>query len=281
LGLGQLVLFRILPALALLCLGLGLVLRIIALWRRPLPWRIPLTPGPRGAFEHLFYYLADQFVLPGFLGKRPWHWAIWAAMHLCLLLLALRHLRLVLDPVPEFMLWFLPLTAWVGYALPALLVLRLLRRIILRQAAYASRLADYLVLLLLLAACISGLYLKLLDRADLWAAKSLLMGLWGLDMSGLPWPGGTFILHFGLGLLLLALLPIPPLNHFLAPLFNPVRRMADHFKRRPHHNPWDKDHEDDELHRGVALPGEPPIKTVLDYQLYLRAQGREQADVKH
>ena len=274
-GSGQLVLFRILPALALLCLGLGLIWRLYAYWRKPNPWRIPLTPGPQGLFEHLLHYVGDQFALPGFLQKRPWHWALWAATHLCLLLLALRHLRLVLNPVPDFMIWFMPLTGWVGYLLPALLILRLVRRMAMAQVAYASRLADYLVLLLLLAACLSGLYLRLLARADLWAAKSLFMGLWGFETAGLPWPGGAFTPHFVLGLCLIALLPLSPLNHFLVPLFNPIRRLRDTSRRQRHCNPWDVEHQADELQRGVSLPGEPPLNTILDYQLYLRARREE------
>ena len=270
-GLGQLALFRLLPALALLSLGLGLVLRLRTLRQRPDPWRMPLTPGSDSLTSHLARFLGDQFLLHDFLSKKPWHWALWAATHLCLFILLLRHLRLILDPAPQFLLWLMPLTTWAGYLLAGLLVLRLVRRMVLAQLAFASRLVDYLLLLLLLVSCISGLCMRLLERADLWAVKSLLTGLWSLDGTALPWPGGMFIPHYLMGLLLIALLPFWPLNHYLAPVFNSIRRMRDTTRRKRHHNPWD--------HEYGAQSGDAPAKshpaqgaqTIADYRLRLRA----------
>ncbi len=269
-GLAQILIFRLLPCVALFICLFGIIRRLTILIKAPNPLHLPLTPAlkdRKGLWVTLFQ---DVFILPGLARRSPGRWLLWAGLHLCLLLLFLRHLRMVLDPVPGFIAALEPYSSLAGYLLPLILIIRILGRMISPHMAWISRASDYGAALLLLAAALSGLFLKLGLRADLWAAKSLLMGLWSLDFQARPWPGGSFIAHFVAGLAVIAWLPRSPLNHFLTPFFNPIRRMADNVRQRPHHNPWDFEHADDRV--GPLADGDaPPLRTIEDYRMELQA----------
>ena len=268
----QIMVFRLLPSLALFICILGLVRAIAGLLKAPVPLPMPLTPSAKGRWGRIARWWQDVFILPGLARSRPGHWLQWAALHTCLLLLVLRHLRLILDPVPGFVVVLQPFGSLAGYLLPALLAFRILRRMASPYLARVSRPIDYGVSLLLLLSALSGLFLKLAYRADLWAVKAQLTNMWSFDPSPLPWPGGAFLAHYFWGLAVIVWLPRSPLIHFLAPFFNPIRRMRGDIRQGRHENPWDHEYEQD----GSSLPAnggvDPPLRSIVDYQIELRAK---------
>lgn len=133
--------------------------------------------------------------------------------HGSLLLVLLRHLRYVLDPVPGWVWAVQPWGVVAGYLLPCSLVLIMVIRFLTRRELYSSR-ANLLLLAALLVISVSGVLMRAVWRTDLVGIKEFLMG--ALTFAPSPWPGGVLsTLHM---VLFLAIVPYLPTHIFTAPL---------------------------------------------------------------
>ena len=266
----QLVVFRLLPCLALLLFALGLILRLKNWAATPQPLKIPLSPTPVSLGGAVARAAGRGFGAIALLKKSPLLWLIWALFHLCLVFIFLSHLRFFLNPVPA---WIPALQApgiWAGYALPLLVLALLLRRLISRRLLYISNWGDYWPLVLILAISLSGLALRYLARVDLAAAKGFILGFMSLDFSPAPPLGLVFWLHFFLALALGLAFAFGKLSHGIGVMFNPVLTHRDNPRGKRHLNPWDREFVGDSPSMGALLPGEPGLWTLNNYRAHLK-----------
>ena len=143
------------------------------------------------------------------------------ALHVALLLVFMRHLRLVLNPVPEWVFWLNQWGLWAGYFLPVLLGLRLVRRFWSPGLFRFSGFSNYFPLYLLLATAVTGIMTKLAFPTDLVAVKVTALNFFQFKDMAHAWPGGMFPLHFLLGLVVIAWFPFGKLGHALCLFLNP------------------------------------------------------------
>jgi nitrate reductase gamma subunit len=261
--------YHVLPYVAALASAAGLGWRVWLWWRTPQPWQVVLMPAPRrlpGVWARLGRELMASPSL--WRGQR----ALWAGsglFHLCLLLVLLKHLRLVLNPVPDWVVWLQAPGSWAGALLPLTLLYLLARRLADDRLLLLSTRADYLLLALLLALAASGLWLKLGPRVPLEEVKDYLLGL--ATFSPRPAPaGGAFALHGLLALVLMLAAPFTKLLHGLAFFFNPVLAQRDSALLTRRVNPWDSQVEEGDLEARDLVEGERPFFTPGCYEDYLK-----------
>jgi nitrate reductase gamma subunit len=298
----------VLPYLAIgLFIG-GIVYRVVSWARVPVPFRIPTTCGQqkslswikqnkfenphngltalgRMALEVLFFRsllrntktelvegrrLAYGTVLSLWLGAMAMHWAF--------LIILIRHVRLLTDPVPGFVAFvesadgFLEVGVPVFYVTTIVFLLAaaylLYRRLASAQLRYISLVGDYFPLFLLLGIGISGFCLRHLTKTDVVAVKELAVG-WTSFAPVVPASISPLVYgHLALVCGLLAYLPFSKLTHMAGVFLSPTRNLANNNRRVRHVNPWDypvkvhpySEYEDElrEKMKSAGIPVEKP-----------------------
>ncbi|HEV2445126.1 MAG TPA: sulfate reduction electron transfer complex DsrMKJOP subunit DsrM, partial [Candidatus Sulfopaludibacter sp.] len=205
------------PYAALAILLAGLSWRVIRWSLAPVPFRIPTTCGQEKslpwirsnpiesphtaagaagrmaieilAFRSLFRNTGSRIEQGPRLIYREsrWLWLAAMAFHWSLLVILLRHLRLVMQPVPKLAIvldrldGFFQVGAPVVYltdgVILAALVYLLQRRIRNLQVRYFSLFTDYFALVLLLGIAISGIWMRYFARTDAVAVKQFAISL--------------------------------------------------------------------------------------------------------
>jgi len=295
----------VLPYLAVVLFVGGLIYRVLGWANVPVPFRIPTTCGQqrslpwirqaklenpdtawgvvgRMALEVLLFRsllrntktdlraggkLAYGISLTLWAGAMLFHWTM--------LIVVLRHLRLLTEPVPLAITWleaadgylFRQVGVPVVYVTSLLFVVGLgyllLRRLADSQVRYISLASDYFPLFLLLGIGLSGLWMRHLSKTDVVAVKALAVGL----MTFRPVVSGTigpvFYGHLFLVCVLLAYFPFSKLVHLAGVFLSPTRNLANNSRSVRHVNPWDypvathsyAEYEDDfrEKMRGAGL----------------------------
>ncbi|NQU22134.1 MAG: sulfate reduction electron transfer complex DsrMKJOP subunit DsrM [Candidatus Nealsonbacteria bacterium] len=204
-------------------------------------------------------------------------WAGAMAMHWALLLILIRHLRLMTNPVPICVTFLEAADGFLEVGLPVIYVTSVLflaglayllvRRLTNPQVRYISLPGDYFPLFLLLGIGISGFCLRHFFKTDVVAIKEMTLGL----VSFAPTvPDGISPLFFGHLLLvcaLLAYIPLSKLTHLAGVFLSPTRNMANSNRRVRHVNPWDYpvkvhpyDEYEDELRDKMKAAGLPVEK---------------------
>jgi nitrate reductase gamma subunit len=189
----------------------------------------------------------DVAARPVFL-ERKGLWLGALAFHWSLLVVAVRHLRLFVDPVPRAVSvlaavdgffqvgsphWYVTdviLIVALGYLLGRRLANPLLR--------YLTLPADYLALGSLLAAAGTGIVLRYVARTDLVAVRQFTLGLVSLAPTAMPAPGFWLGAHLLSVAFLLAILPMTKMVHAAGAWFSPTRNQRNDSRRRRHVNPW-------------------------------------------
>jgi nitrate reductase gamma subunit len=181
-------------------------------------------------------------------GPSTWLWLGSMAFHWTMLIIILRHLRLVMEPVP----------AWTGLlqradsifhvSTPPLLMTNIIitgavlylftRRITDRRLAYISLFQDYFLLALVAAAALSGMYLRYFSRVDLLAVKRYALGLLSFSPVLPPDAPPAFFVHIALVSILASAIPAGKISHMAGIFFSPTRNSAGDSRRRRHINPW-------------------------------------------
>jgi nitrate reductase gamma subunit len=248
----------------------GILYRIFGWARSPVPFRIPTTCGQERSLDWIPYSKLDnpssgwgaagrvalevlcfrsllRNTSARMVGDRLVYttdlslWAGAMAMHWSLLIILVRHLRLVLVPVPAL-------------ASP--------------QLRYTSLAGDYFALLMLLGIGTSGFLLRHVVRGDVPAIKELALGLVRFHPvvpENVPW---MFFGHLLLVSLLLACFPFSKLVHMPGVFLSPTRNLANNNRTVRHVNPWDypvKEHTyeeyEDELREKMVGAGIPVERT--------------------
>lgn len=256
----------------------GVMYRIIRWGRSPVPFRIPATGGQQKSLEWIGSGGTDnpstaagvwgRMLLEALLfrslfrnmkaerardtlayGSSKWLWAGSLAFHWSMLIVALRHLRFVTEPVPAPVAWLqsidgifetaLPPVFLTDIALLAALAYLLGRRLASPALRYLSLAADYLPLLLIAAIAVTGVLMRHFFRQDLNAAKALALGLVHFAPAVPKGAGALFYLHLFLASALVAYLPFGKLAHFAGVFLSPARNLANTSRMKHHVNPWD------------------------------------------
>jgi nitrate reductase gamma subunit len=278
-GLGWL-LGVVLPYAALALFFGGLIHRVWGWASAPVPFRIPTTCGQqrtlpwikqqklenphngfqaagRMALEVLFFrsllrntktelttdkrlvYATDMSL---WLGAMAMHWAF--------LIILIRHLRFMTNPVP----WFVGFVGSVDgflevgglpliYTTSVLFVVGagylLFRRLRNVQVRYLSLVGDYFPLFLLLGIGVSGICLRHLFKTDISGVKELMLGLTHFSPVVPETLSPLFYGHLFLVTVLLAYFPFSKLVHMAGVFLSPTRNLASNNRAVRHVNPWD------------------------------------------
>jgi nitrate reductase gamma subunit len=256
----------------------GIVWRVAAWAKSPVPFQIPTTCGQQrslpwirsarfdnpstgaGAAVRVFLeVVAFRSLLrntraelkPGgrlVYGPDKFLWAGALAFHASLLVILLRHARFLFEPVPAFVNALQSLDGFFRVGVPGLyasdvvFVLAALyllgRRLLDPRLRYLSLPADYLPLFLLLGIASSGLLLRHGFKTDLLSLKALVLSLLAFRPQVPTAVQPLVALHLFLVSSLAAVLPFSKLVHMGAPFLSPTRNLPNDSRARRHVNPW-------------------------------------------
>lgn len=216
----------------------GTLYKVYGYASTPSPLKIPTTPQPTTVPGVVLKNAVNIALFSSLFKGNRWTWIGGYAFHIILLLILVRHLRFVLEPVTgivQFSQWF---GMWAGLIFPLPLLYLLVRRRAVDRVKYITSGADSFALLLLLAIGLTGISLRLLTHADLVAIKQFLLGLILFSPVNMP-PHPGFILHFTLVLVLAVYFPFSKLLHAGGIFFSPTRTQVDNPRELKHVNPWE------------------------------------------
>lgn len=200
------------------------------------------------------------------LGALAFHWS--------LLIILLRHLRLVVEPVPAFVLalqrvdGFFQITTPDLYASDVILLgalaYLLFRRLRDPLVRYISLFTDYLALFLLLGIAVSGVLMRYFLRADITSVKQFALGLATFHPIAPPALSSVVLVHVLLISALAAYFPFSKLMHVGGVFLSPTRNLANNNRSKRHVNPWNypvKTHTyaewEEEFHDKIKAAGLP------------------------
>jgi nitrate reductase gamma subunit len=257
----------------------GLVYRVLLWARSSVPFRIPTTSGQQislpwiksGILEspHTKRGVVARMALEILLfrslfrntkvnlhegprliyGEEKFLWLGALAFHWSMLIIILRHLRFVLEPVPGFVLGLQSLDGIFQVGTPVFfltdavfmvsLAYLLLRRLSNPQVRYISLLTDYLALGLLLGLAVTGIWMRYVAKEDVFAIKEFAMGLATFSPHVPENVGLPFYLHLFFLSALLAYFPYSKLMHMAGSFLSPTRNLANNNRMKRHVNSWD------------------------------------------
>ncbi|MBI9080013.1 MAG: sulfate reduction electron transfer complex DsrMKJOP subunit DsrM [Pseudodesulfovibrio sp.] len=177
-----------------------------------------------------------------------WLWLFAILFHYSFFIVALRHLRLFLEPIPFFLkgMEFVDGLLQIGtptmyltdVCLIAGVVLLLGRRLIDPKINYISYASDYFPLVLILAVALSGIYMRYYAKVDVIAIKDLTMGLVTFNYHVPETIGVSFFIHVFLVSILMAYFPFSKLMHMPGIFLSPTRNLPNDTRAKHHVNPW-------------------------------------------
>jgi len=297
----------VLPYLALALFLGGMVWRVMSWANIPVPFRIPTTCGQQKTLPwikhdklenpHNFWSVLGRMAMEVLLfrsllrntktklmengrlvyGTDLWLWAAAMAMHWSLLFILIRHLRLMVSPVPGFVTVVEGVDGFLEIGLPVFFITTflfigaatflLIRRLVSSQVRYISLAGDYVPLFLLLGIGITGFTLRHLAKTDVPAVKELTIGLFSFSPVVPETISPLFYGHLFLVCVLIAYIPFGKLTHMAGVFLSPTRNMANNNRAVRHVNPWDYPvklhpyHEyEDELREKMKAAGIPVEK---------------------
>jgi len=268
----------LLPWAAILTFLLGVSYRVLLWARSPVPFRIPTTSGQQKSLPWIKVgWLESPSSTPGVLarmalevglfrslfrntkaelregprlvfGEDKWLWLAALLFHWSFLVIFLRHLRFLMEPVPAFvnalaaMDGFFQVGAPVLYITDVIIVLALgyllLRRLRNPQVRYISLFFDYFALFLLLGLVLIGIFMRYFTRIDTVAGKQLALSLVTFVPTVPKEVGPLLFVHLFLLSALVACFPFSKLMHMGGIFLSPTRNLANVNRMQRHVNPW-------------------------------------------
>jgi nitrate reductase gamma subunit len=274
---GRALLAVVIPYAALVIFLAGLCCRVAQWARSPVPFRIPTTCGQqnslpwiksarldnpgtgigavgRMALEVLLFrslFRNNTAELDGrryVFGDNKYLWLGALAFHWALLVILLRHLRLLVQPVPQFVLAIGRVDSFFQVGSPPLylsnvvvlaaLAYLLLRRVRDLRLRYISQFTDYFAPILLLGIAISGVLMRYATGVDVVAVKRLALGLATLHPFLPEGLSTVFLIHIVLVATLAVYFPFSKLMHMGGVFLSPTRNLANNSRMKRHINPW-------------------------------------------
>jgi nitrate reductase gamma subunit len=215
----------------------GLAVRITDYARTPAPLKIPTTPAPRGNAGVALRMAREVVLFESLFKSSKWTWLFGWLFHVTLLLVLLRHLRYVTEPVWTWVALLQPIGLYAAFGLLLGLFGLWARRLVVDRVRYVSTPSDHLMLLLLIAIGLSGLAMKYVARTDIVAVKAFMLGLMAFDWQPLP-ADPVLMVHLVLVVLLMAVFPASKLVHAPGVFFSPTRNQTDNSRETRHLASW-------------------------------------------
>jgi nitrate reductase gamma subunit len=268
----------IVPYAAFVIFLVGFVYRVVDWGRSPVPYRIPTTCGQQKslpwikhdkienpsstlgvigrmilevfAFRSLFRHTKAEMASGNIVyGASKWIWLGAFVFHYSFLVIAVRHLRLFLEPVPFLINGLDLVDGMFQIGAPTLYLTDLLligalsyllaRRLIVPKMRYISLANDYFPLFLILGIGISGVLMRFFIRVDIVSVKELTMGLATLHPVMPEGIGAIFFVHVALVSTLFAYFPFSKLMHAGGVFLSPGRNLSNTSRAKMHVNPWE------------------------------------------
>lgn len=269
----------LLPYVAFAIFLIGICYKVTYWAKSPVPFRIPTTAGQEfslpwikqakidnpsttgGVLLRMFFEVflfrslfrntkADLRSGYFIYGPTKWLWLFALLFHYSFLVIAIRHLRLVLQPVPGFVELIDKVDGMfqIGhpymYLTDIFFILALLfllgRRLLLSKVRFISLPADYFPLFLILGIGITGMMMRFWDRVDVVAIKALANGLVSFHPTVPDGISAIFFVHISLVSVLFAYFPFSKLTHMAGVFMSPTRNLANNNRMVHHENPWRK-----------------------------------------
>lgn len=205
--------------------------------RTPAPLKIPTTPAPINNSGVALRMAREVVLFESLFKSSKWTWVFGWMFHFALLLVALRHLRYVTEPVWTWVTLIQPFGMYAGFALIAGLLGLAARRVLVDRVRTISTPSDHLMLVLLLAIGASGLAMRFVAPTDIVAVKAFMLGLIYFDPQPMP-ADPLLLLHLGLVIVLMIVFPISKLVHAVGIFFSPTRNQADDPRENRHVTAW-------------------------------------------
>ena len=274
---GRFILYAAVPYTAVAVFLGGFCYRVIAWATSPVPFRIPTTAGqqkalawiPGAKLDNPFTGLAavGRMALEVLLfrslfrnnrsrledgrlifGENKYLWLAALSFHWSLLVILLRHLRLLIEPVPAFVLWLEKLDGFFQAGTPEFyisdivaivaLAYLLLRRFRDPLVHYVSLFTDYFALFLLFGVAITGVTMRYFTRVDVVSVKQFALGIVSFHPAATQNLGAMFAIHLALVATLAAYFPFSKLMHMGGIFLSPTRNLANNNRAHRHINPW-------------------------------------------
>ncbi len=219
-------------AATVLLLG-GLAYKIRQYARAAAPLKIPIMPAPTTKSGVVWRMAREVVLFESLFKSNKWTWLFGWMFHAALLLVVLRHLRYVTEPVWGWVLLLQPFGFYAGFAMLAGLGGLWLRRLAVERVRYVTGPSDHLMLALLAGIVASGFAMRYILRTDIVALKAFMLGLIYFDWQPLP-ADPVLLVHLGLVAALMIVFPFSKLLHAPAVFFSPSRYQVDDARTKRH-----------------------------------------------
>lgn len=231
------IVYTILYYAATAILILGVANKVIIYAKTPAPLKIPTTPAPITR-TGVFFRMAKEVVLFYSLFRaNKWIWLFGWIFHFALLLVLLRHLRYVTDPVWWWVSLLQPFGKYAGFAMIIGLAGLWARRIFVERIRYITDPSDHLMLALLIGIGLSGLAITFVSHTDILQVKIFFIGLTTFNLQTLP-GDPVLLIHLALVAILMIVFPFSKLLHAPGVFFSPTRNQVDNPREKRHLAPW-------------------------------------------
>ena len=276
-GAGRTLLTLILPYMAFAVFLAGFCWRVLRWAWTPVPFRIPVTCGQQKSLPWIktawvdnpstgwgaVVRMAGEILLFRSLfrnnsarlrsgrlqfGEDKYMWLTALAFHWALLMILLRHLRLLVEHVPAFVNGLERLDGFFQIGAPQVylsdaVLLGALAYLIARRfrdplVRYISLFTDYFALLLLLGIAVSGVLMRYFVRADISGVKQFVLGVAAFRPIVSNTLGPVFLVHLLLVCALAAYFPFSKLMHAGGVFLSPARNLVNNSRSKRHVNPW-------------------------------------------
>jgi nitrate reductase gamma subunit len=255
----------------------GFCYRVVQWAAAPVPFRIPTTCGQQKSLPWIkSATLENPSTTGGVLGRmaleillfrslfrnsqarldqgraifteQKYLWLAALAFHWSLLIILVRHLRLLVEPVPAVLLLIERLDGFFQLGAPPLylsdmvfacaLAYLLLRRFSDPVVRYISQFSDYFALLVFVGIAASGMLMRYGTRVDVVGVKQFALGVAAFHPARTVALGSVFAVHLALISLLAAYFPFSKLMHMGGVFLSPTRNLANNNRAKRHINPW-------------------------------------------
>jgi nitrate reductase gamma subunit len=215
----------------------GLIYKIAQYARTPAPLKIPTAPAPVTVGGVVLRMAREVLLFESLFRSNKWTWLFGWIFHLAILLVLLRHLRYVTEPVWDWVRLLQPFGMYAGIAMLAGLAGLWVRRVAVERIRYITGPSDHLMLLLFTGIALSGFAMQYVARVDIVALKGFMLGLIYFDWQ--PLPGDPLLLaHLTMVALLMIVFPFSKLLHAPGVFFSPTRNQVDDARDKRHLAPW-------------------------------------------
>jgi nitrate reductase gamma subunit len=199
--------------------------------------KIPTTPAPITQSGVYWRLVREVVYFESLFKSSKWTWIFGWAFHFTLVLVLLRHLRYVQNPVWLPVVLIQPFGTYAGFIMVAALGGLWARRWLVDRVRYISTPSDHLHLALLMLIGVSGLLMRFVAHTDIIAVKAFMLGLLRFDWQPLP-VDPILLVHLGLVAVLMIIFPMSKLLHAPGLFFSPTRNQTDNPREVRHISAW-------------------------------------------